>query len=60
MEASLLALVEPLLNPLWVALVIKERPTAATVAGGLLILAGLGVRYALLGAGARTGAQAAE
>jgi drug/metabolite transporter (DMT)-like permease len=44
-EASLLALVEPVLNPLWVALVVGERPTAATVAGGGLIVAALAARY---------------
>jgi drug/metabolite transporter (DMT)-like permease len=44
-EASLLALVEPLLNPLWVVLFIGEAPTAATIAGGLLIILALGARY---------------
>lgn len=47
-EGSLLALVEPLLNPVWVALFFGERPTASTVAGGLLILAALGARYTVL------------
>jgi len=46
-EASLLALVEPLLNPLWVVLFIGERPTLPTVAGGLLLLLALGARYTL-------------
>jgi drug/metabolite transporter, DME family len=46
-EASLLALVEPLLNPVWVALVIGELPAPATVAGGLLIVAALAARYTL-------------
>lgn len=44
-EAGLLALVEPLLNPLWVALVIKETPTPATLAGGGLIVLALAARY---------------
>lgn len=44
-EASLIALIEPVLNPLWVALVFGELPSAATVWGGALILAGLGARY---------------
>jgi len=44
-EAALIALIEPVLNPLWVALVIGELPSAATVAGGSMILAGLCVRY---------------
>ena len=47
MEASLLALVEPLLSPLWVAIFIGEQPTPATVIGGGLIVAALGARYTL-------------
>jgi drug/metabolite transporter (DMT)-like permease len=44
-EASLIVLVEPVLNPLWVALVVGEIPAPWTLAGGALILAGLAVRY---------------
>ncbi len=44
-EASLIALIEPVLNPLWVAAAVGEIPTVATLTGGGLILAGLGVRY---------------
>lgn len=44
-EASLIALIEPVLNPLWVALIVGELPSTATVSGGTLILFGLGVRY---------------
>jgi drug/metabolite transporter (DMT)-like permease len=44
-EASLIALVEPVLNPIWVALVVGELPGAPTVAGGGIILAGLAMRY---------------
>jgi len=44
-EASLIALVEPVLNPLWVALVVGEIPSRATITGGGMILLGLGVRY---------------
>ncbi len=45
MEASLIALIEPVLNPIWVALVVGEIPSIGTMTGGGLILAGLGVRY---------------
>jgi drug/metabolite transporter (DMT)-like permease len=45
LEASLIALIEPVLNPLWVALVVGEIPSVATIAGGGLILVGLTVRY---------------
>jgi drug/metabolite transporter (DMT)-like permease len=37
-DASLLILLEPVLNPLWVALATTERPDAFTVAGGVAIL----------------------
>jgi len=47
-EGSLLALVEPLLNPLWVVLFIGERPTPATLLGGLLIVAAMAARYTVL------------
>jgi len=44
-EASLIALIEPVLNPLWVALTVGEIPSTATLTGGAMILMGLGVRY---------------
>jgi len=44
-EASLIVLIEPVLNPVWVALAVGEIPSAATLAGGALIIAGLGLRY---------------
>ena len=44
-EASLIVLIEPVLNPLWVALTVAEIPSAATLAGGGMILAALAVRY---------------
>ena len=44
-EASLIALIEPVLNPLWVALIVGEFPSTATVWGGAMILFGLGVRF---------------
>jgi drug/metabolite transporter (DMT)-like permease len=47
LEASLIALIEPVLNPVWVALTVGEIPSTATLSGGLMILFGLGVRYLL-------------
>jgi drug/metabolite transporter, DME family len=44
-EASLIALIEPVLNPVWVALTFGEIPSAATFSGGALILFGLVARY---------------
>ncbi len=37
-DASLLILLEPVLNPVWVALATSERPDVFTVAGGIAIL----------------------
>lgn len=48
LEGSLLSLIEPLLNPLWVALFVGEVPNAATLIGGALILVALAARYTLL------------
>jgi drug/metabolite transporter (DMT)-like permease len=44
-EASLIALIEPVLNPIWVALFYGEEASTATIIGGAIILAGLGLRY---------------
>lgn len=46
-EASLLALIEPVLNPIWVALFLGEQPTVATFIGGAVILTGLVIRYTI-------------
>jgi DME family drug/metabolite transporter len=46
-EASLIALIEPVLNPVWVALFYGEDPSTATMIGGAVILAGLVIRYAV-------------
>lgn len=44
-EAVILSLIEPVLTPLWVLLAWGEQPAWWTVAGGLLIFAGLLIRY---------------
>ena len=44
-EAGLLALLEPVLNPIWVVLVHGERPANLTIVGGLFLLAGVAIRY---------------
>jgi drug/metabolite transporter (DMT)-like permease len=38
MQALLIAMIEPVLNPLWVFLFTGERPSAAALAGGLVII----------------------
>ncbi len=47
-EASLIALAEPVFNPVWVAVFYGENPSVATVVGGAVILVGLTVRYTVL------------
>lgn len=44
-EAGLLALVEPVLNPIWVVLVVHEQPSWPTMIGGAFLLAGVACRY---------------
>lgn len=44
LEASLLLLVEPVLNPLWTWLAHGENPGAWPVAGGALVLAAIGAK----------------
>jgi len=46
-EASLIVLIEPVLNPIWVASIVGEIPSATTLIGGGLILGSLGLRYLL-------------
>jgi DME family drug/metabolite transporter len=59
LDAGLLALVEPLLCPIWVALFHGEQPAPATLAGGILLLAGLVCRLAPAGAADRDKAEKA-
>jgi drug/metabolite transporter (DMT)-like permease len=40
-QSSLIGMLETVLGPLWVWLVLNERPAAASLAGGTLILAAL-------------------
>jgi drug/metabolite transporter (DMT)-like permease len=44
-EAGLIALLEPVLNPIWVFLLAGEKPAPATLVGGLLLLGGVALRY---------------
>jgi drug/metabolite transporter, DME family len=44
-EASLIVLIEPVLNPIWVAFIVGEWPSRATLVGGICIVGGLGFRY---------------
>ena len=44
-EAALIALTEPIFNPVWVALVWREPVSATTWIGGAFIVGGLAIRY---------------
>jgi drug/metabolite transporter (DMT)-like permease len=44
-EAGLVALVEPILNPIWVLGFVGERPAVPTLLGGLFLLGGVAYRY---------------
>jgi drug/metabolite transporter (DMT)-like permease len=44
-EAALIVLIEPVLNPIWVALIVGELPSSATLIGGFFIVGSLGFRY---------------
>jgi drug/metabolite transporter (DMT)-like permease len=45
-DATLILLVEPILNPVWTWLAIREVPHWSTLVGGALIMLALGVRFA--------------
>lgn len=43
-EASLMGMLEPIANPIWVFLFLGERPTAYTLAGGAIVLGAIAWR----------------
>ena len=47
-EAGIITLLEPILNPIWVAIVVHEIPNRWTFAGGALIIAALVLRYTVM------------
>lgn len=48
LEAVLIPVLEPILNPVWVMLLVSERPSPLALAGGVLVLAAVTLR-AILG-----------
>jgi len=46
-EAVLIAMIEPILNPIWVALGTGERPSRAAMIGGAIIIASVGAQSVL-------------
>jgi drug/metabolite transporter (DMT)-like permease len=47
LEGVLVPVLEPILNPVWVMLVIGERPRALSIAGGIVVLCAVVVRAVL-------------
>jgi drug/metabolite transporter (DMT)-like permease len=41
LDASIIGFVEPLLNPIWVFLFLKEQPSVWAILGGVIIIAGV-------------------
>jgi drug/metabolite transporter (DMT)-like permease len=39
LDASIIGFIEPLLNPIWVFLILGERPTQWAILGGAIIIA---------------------
>ena len=46
LEAILVSVIEPILNPVWVYLVMGEAPGRWALVGGLIVLSGMAARYA--------------
>jgi drug/metabolite transporter (DMT)-like permease len=45
LEAILISVIEPILNPLWVLLIMGEAPGPWALVGGLIVLASVTIRY---------------
>jgi drug/metabolite transporter (DMT)-like permease len=48
LDSILIPIIEPILNPLWVFLLIGERPGPWAVAGGIVVLAAVTIRSVLI------------
>ncbi len=53
-EAALIAVIEPILNPIWVLLITGEYPSKYALIGGAVIVASITLRYAVLSLGKGT------
>lgn len=47
LEAILIPVIEPILNPIWVVLLLGERPGPWSLVGGFIVLAAIVIRYVL-------------
>lgn len=51
LEASLITIIEPILNPVWVILLIGEVPGILSIAGGAIVIAGVAIRCIIVTSG---------
>lgn len=49
LDASLILLLEPILNPIWVFLFVGERPPATSILGGIIVIGAVALRPILRG-----------
>jgi drug/metabolite transporter (DMT)-like permease len=47
-EASLLAMIEPVLNPVWVLIGYGETPSSFAIAGGVIIVSAIALRTVMV------------
>ncbi|MCX7773089.1 MAG: DMT family transporter [Clostridia bacterium] len=59
LEASLIPVIEPILNPIWVFLLLGETPGALALAGGIIVLIAVTVRC-VVSATAKTSAEESQ
>jgi drug/metabolite transporter (DMT)-like permease len=54
-EASLITMIEPILNPVWVSFIIGEIPGILSIAGGSIVIAAVAIRCIIVASGKFTG-----
>ncbi|HHW23466.1 MAG TPA: EamA family transporter [Clostridiaceae bacterium] len=50
-EASLITMIEPVLNPVWVSIIIGEVPGILSIAGGVIVITAVAVRCIIVASG---------
>jgi drug/metabolite transporter (DMT)-like permease len=48
LEASIITMIEPILNPIWVVLIIGEIPEVLSIIGGIIVIATVAIRCVIL------------
>lgn len=54
-EASLITMIEPVLNPVWVSIIIGEIPGILSLAGGIIVIAAVVIRCIVVASGRSPG-----